>query len=164
MAVRLPGAPKAEKSQPLLRCLKYAAQQMGTNEYFVANMMSHFLAKVADEVADGNMVYLTGFGAIGPGAAKQWWMSESRRFCIPKFIGSRSFREQMKSDCPFDKNQKDALTRFARGTSPSPAHKGERVFNSMRRSVQAVRSQAKKLDFNAGPPPHDPGAIRETLP
>jgi len=107
---------KSEKYAPLRRCLTFAAESVGFTDYHAAAIMNAFLERLTTEVSSGNIVMIPGFGIFGPG--KDHWSraKPENRHCIPKFCGSGGFRQQVRTDCKFEKNREDEIRLYKKNT------------------------------------------------
>ena len=168
MAIRIPTNAKSERHAALKRCLKHVANEMGVSEFFAANFMTHFFEQLVDEVVDGQLVTVPGFGIFLPGInhrSKFKHYSHETRFCVPKFAASVGFRVQVKEECPEKKCREEDYQKYMRSSSPTIKSKqGIRPAKSLRRVREAMIEQADKVGMYAGPDRRDTRQIPGILP
>lgn len=155
MAIRIPTNAKAERYESLMRCLKHASVEMGVNEFFAARFMTHFFEQLVDEVVDGKLVTIPGFGIFVPGInrrSKFKKFAKEKKFCVPKFAASVGFRVQVKEECDTKKCREEDYKRYVRSASPSiKCKQGQRPSKSLARVRESVIEQAERVGMDVGP-------------
>jgi len=153
--IKIPCVSKRVDVQPLCRAVKHAAHNMGVSEFFAATLMTYFLERLAEEVAQGNVVRIPGFGmfAVYGFTIKKWKKYLGRRYCLPTFSASAGFRQQV-AMLPFDRNHNDLIFGHRRSNSVSrKVHTNRRVFTAMAGVRHSFYLQAEKLGMEDNLPP-----------
>ena len=91
--VHVPYAGESKKSQPVMACVKHAAENVGCSEWLAAKVMSIFLDEVCEQVSKGNTVRIPGFGCFGVNATEPDDGGPERHY--PAFSAARGLRNQM---------------------------------------------------------------------
>jgi len=94
--MQIPFITRSEKNKAVVRCFKKAADRAGVSEFKAGMVLLDFLEAICDEVAQGNVVSIPGFGAFGP-YVWQPRIEGQQRFVLPSFSGARPFRNLTKN-------------------------------------------------------------------
>jgi nucleoid DNA-binding protein len=132
--VRIPYLSRSEDAEGIQKCVSFVAREMALSEHTVALAMSYFFERLADEVSEGKVVRLPGFGVF----AANYYASSSTM--SPRFSPSRGFRHQVRMTAPVDDEGKKCLDRHRRKSS---AQQSERVFTAQESFRDEIREQLK---------------------
>jgi hypothetical protein len=94
--------PKSDRNATLAEVVNYTADQMGVDEFHVAEMMSHFFERLAFQVAAGKDVLIPCFGLFGVSVYESKKNGPDRPLPrpYPAFSGARPFRNEVIACCP----------------------------------------------------------------
>lgn len=90
MSVRIPYLPRKEHARPLQNAIDVAAAETEVHPAMVAIIFNHVLEQIAEEVAQGNVVRIPGFGIFATTTYRPAYNGLGR--AIPAFSASRGFR------------------------------------------------------------------------
>ena len=110
--IRIPFLSTSEQGRPLRDALEVAASGAGISQHTAAMAMTHLFESIAEQVSDGRIVRIPGFGVFAPclDERKQYLARRGGAKCFPKFSASKGFRAQVMLSAPEDSAGKKALT------------------------------------------------------
>jgi len=149
MPIKIPSFPTAESAQPLKKVIEWVAEQMGVNEYHVAQTMTYFLEGIINRVSMGDGVSIPGFGIFVPYAL----LKTSRRkipYCVPVFSPSRGFRNSVKLTAPYSMKWREKHETHKANNRRGKRPRKERMmgFTAMNAMRIAFESNARKEGFD----------------
>lgn len=147
--VRVPFFSNVEQARPLQRSVGFAASQVGVTHFTGTLFVTHLLEAIVDEVANGRIVRVPGFGIFGP----YLWTSRDtgEQAAFPRFVAARGFRQHVRAICTADMSRNDELLRYQRHHHPSsrPDRAHGRTFRAMQAWRSAVEKQARAVGYDA---------------
>jgi hypothetical protein len=119
--VRIPFLNTREAHTPIRDCVMRAAERAGIEPVQMALFMSFFFEQVGEEMIDGRVVRIPGFGSFGP--KTRFRKVNSKHFgslpsVYPAFVGSPRLKLQLKMRVrPAQTPETDPMRRLARNNS-----------------------------------------------
>lgn len=148
--MKLPYFAKSADAQPLMRVIESVAARHGCSTYEVGLMMSSFFEFLADEVSQGNVVTLPGFGQFAAVLMERKCdlARDPTPRCKPEFSPSVGFIQQVRTCAPATRASKRKLDRHRRRNHPSSraGKSASRVFASSAAARQAIEAQLAGCD------------------
>ena len=148
MLLHIPFSSSSEASGPLMRCIRYAANQCEFSEHQVAIIMSHFLEELTLQVEVGKVVRIPGFGNFG---VKVWQPRNNpdatERYCYPAFSAARPFRNVVRLYAYASSASAEAIDRHRRH-SHHTSKKGrdhQNPITASRAFRDRIRAQAARM-------------------
>ncbi len=147
--IQIPFSGDAESTEPLRRCIKRAANEMGVSEFHAALLMSYFVEELSHQVANNRVVRIPGFGVFG---AKVWHPRhdpDAVAYAYPAFSAAVPFRNLVRSHCPATGAALDAIDRHRRHAHESSRHdrSGRMPWSAQKAFRDRIAAQARRLGF-----------------
>lgn len=145
--IQIPFGGTAASTEPLRRCIKRAASDMGVSEFHAAMLMSHFCEQVCCEVAMNRLVSVPGFGVFGPKVWTPRHDPDEPGYCYPAFSAAVPFRNMVRAMCPPSGAALDAIDRRRRHSHPSSRRDrtARNPCSAQRAFRERIRAQARRL-------------------
>ena len=138
--LQMPFINNQEQAAPLLACIRKAATETASTEFFVAETLTWFLEELCAQVARNKIVELPGFGKFG-----QWshWPKnvDLHKYAFPAFEPSKLLKKEIASSLHPAGKDADAIRRHRRHNHPT-SKKGRsaarpfKAFEVMRRHIR----------------------------
>lgn len=150
--VSIPHSSKADCGKYLQEAVEYTADKTGSSEFLTAEMMSHFLERIAYHVSMGRSITIPGFGKFGV----QMFISKMKENPplprpYPAFSGSQGFRNDTILGCPLDPELTRPIRQHRKRGHPSSTKYDGRDRRSVATGMEKLRNdlqaQKKRLGY-----------------
>lgn len=150
--VRIPHSSTAESNKYLQEAVDYAAEKMGSDEFAVAEMMSHFLERIAFHVSCGHTITIPGFGRFGV----QVYICKKKVDPLPPrpypaFSAAIGFRNDTLVSCPCNPDLAKPIKTHRMKAHPTSVRdsgkENRRTMTAMAKFRTDLRAQKKRLGF-----------------
>lgn len=136
---------KRSDAEPLNRVISRTSHASGRTKHEIARTMTYFFEYLSEEMAQGQVVSIQGFGAFGA------WLDERKSVlakdpiarCRPEFSPARGLREMVALTAPFSRVGKRKLTNHRKSHSlgSRATRTSARVFTSAQAIREAIDAQ-----------------------